>query len=123
MSQVASAINTAPTSGGPVQMIIRLLVVILVLVALYYLYKFMYGSTGSLTSIPLISSLTSSTTSSSIDPKSVSVNNLTGISQGGQYSVTMWVYVASTKSNNSNLIHLLDITGGTSGYVIACGQR
>jgi hypothetical protein len=114
MSQVASNVNTAPTFGGPAKMIITLLIIILVLVALYYLYQYMYGASGSLSSTPLIPSLISTTASSSIDPKSVSVINLTGISQGGQYSVTMWVYVASTKSNNSNLIHLLDITGGTS---------
>lgn len=113
----ALATNTMPVSTGSMvsmKSIISLVVIILVLIALYYLYQFMYGATASLSSTALVSSLTSYTSSSSLDPNSVAVVNMTGVTQGGNYSTSMWVYVASTKANNSNIVHLLDITGGNS---------
>jgi hypothetical protein len=112
MSQLGSSMNLAPVSYT--KYIISLTVLILILVALYYLYKWLYGASGSLSSTSLLSTLTPTTAVSTIDPKSASVMNLKGVSQGGQYSVSMWVYVGSAKSNNSSLVHLLDITGGTS---------
>lgn len=114
MSNVAS--NTVPTNtkSSATTTFAAVMVFILVIVALYYLYKFMYGASGSLSSTTLLSSLTSTTSASNLDPNSAAVVNLTGVSQGGQYSLNMWVYVASTKSNASTLVHLLDITGGTS---------
>jgi hypothetical protein len=108
--------NVPPSAGtgSNVKYFVGILLFILLLVALYYLYQWMYGTNKSIISTPLLSSLTASTVVSTLDPNSVAVVNLTGISQGGQYSVSMWVYVSSTKSNISNLVHLLDITGGTS---------
>jgi hypothetical protein len=94
--------------------IVSLVVIILFLVGLYYLYKFMYGASASLSSTSLISTLTPYTASSTLNPNAVAVVNMTGVTQGGNYSVSTWVYVASTKANNSNIVHLLDITGGNS---------
>jgi len=115
MSSLSTTMNTG-SSGSVVNMksIISLTVFILVLIALYYLYQFMYGASGSLSSTSLLGSLTATSKGSTADPNSVAVVNMTGVSQGGQYSVSMWVYVASTKANTSSVIHLLDVTGGTS---------
>jgi hypothetical protein len=107
--------TNATTTGSSVKTFGTTMVFILVLVALYYLYQYLYGASGSLSSTTLLSNLTSTTTKSTLDPNSVAVVNLAGVSQGGQYSLNMWVYVASAKSNNSELVHLLDITGGTQG--------
>jgi len=109
-----SNVSSSAGTGSNVKYFVGILLFILLLVALYYLYNWMYGTNKSIISTPLLSSLTASTVASTLDPNSVAVVNLTGISQGGQYSVSMWVYVSSTKSNISNLVHLLDITGGTS---------
>jgi hypothetical protein len=106
--------TSGQVTGGSVKVFAGVMVFILILVALYYLYKYLYSASGSLTSTPLLTTLTATTNASTLDPNSVAVMNLTGVSQGGQYSLSTWVYVASAKSNNSSLIHLLDITGGTS---------
>lgn len=115
MSALSTNMNTG--SGGSfvsMKSIVSLTVFILILIAFYYLYQFLYNSSGSLASTSLLSSLTATTKGSTTDPNSVAVVNMTGVSQGGQYSVSMWVYVASTKANTSSVIHLLDLTGGTS---------
>lgn len=90
---------------------------ILVIVGLYYLYNFLYGKNVSFGQVSILKNGIP-TTKTFIDPISkqsvVSATDITGILDGGQYSVSFWVYVADTKgfskSGGSPLAHLMEIS-------------
>jgi hypothetical protein len=107
--------------------LIGLVIFIAVVVGLYYLYKFLYSSKASQASVTLLSGVKSATEtvtdSSSGGKKAVSVSAMKGVADGGQYSVSFWLYVASTKAftdaTGGKLAHLLEISNdrfnGTQG--------
>jgi glucosamine--fructose-6-phosphate aminotransferase (isomerizing) len=93
-------------AGGLAKPLISLVIFIAVVVGLYYLYKFLYGSSASQASVSLLSGVKSATETirdSASSSNAVSVSALKGIADGGQYSVSFWLYVASTKAFTAQL--------------------
>ena len=118
--------NNSPSSGGGIfKMVIGLIIFIVIVVALYYLYDFLYGSTLAKSSVsilsgsPNMSSATVNVSSATGTGKAVSMTNLTGVLDGGQYSTSMWIYVSDTKGFNAAggapLAHLLEISNSRFG--------
>jgi hypothetical protein len=112
--------NSAPSGGGILKMGIGLIIFIVIVVGLYYLYDFLYGSTLAKSSVSILSG-TPSMSKASVNVstvagtgQAVSMTNLTGVLDGGQYSTSMWIYVSDTKGFNkaggANLAHLLEIS-------------
>jgi hypothetical protein len=113
--------NSASNSGGGIfKMGIGLLIFIVIVVALYYLYDFLYGSTLAKSSVSILNG-TPSMSKASVNVstvagtgQAVSLTNLTGVLDGGQYSASMWIYVSDTKGFNkaggAPLAHLLEIS-------------
>lgn len=104
--------------GGFTKPLIGLVIFILFAVGLYYLYKFLYGKQASQSSVTMLSGVKSATEtvqdSASGGKKAVSVSDMKGVADGGQYSVSFWLYVASTKAftdaTGGKLAHLLEIS-------------
>jgi hypothetical protein len=128
MSNVANAAATnranARPSGGN-NLIISVIVIVLVLVGLYYLYQFLYGTPSSQATVSILSAPTSASTINA--PDVIATNALTGILDGGAYTMSMWVYINNTvgfATTAAPLAHLFDIGNkppkeavpGTSGY-------
>lgn len=111
--------STSSLAGGAAKMMVSLVVLILVLVGLYYLYQFLYGSQASVTTVTILgapTSMSAITTGTSPEPNYVAKSKMTGIVDGGAYTVNMWVYVNST-ATATNLLHLLDISNGREATV------
>ena len=96
---------------------IGVLLVIAFIVIAYYLYKFLFGSASFQRSVDILSgtkSLERDIVSLSGDNKANAVTDLEGIADGGQYSVSFWVYIADTKgviqAGVQKLAHLLEIS-------------
>jgi hypothetical protein len=113
--------NSTQSSGaGGFKMVIGVIVFILIIVGLYYIYDFLYGSTLAKSSVSILSgtppaSKASVNVSSAVGTgQAVSMTNLTGILDGGEYSASMWVYISDTKGFNAPggapLAHLLEIS-------------
>jgi len=112
--------NAAPSGGGIFKMGVGLVIFITIVVALYYLYDFLYGSTLAKSSVSILSgtpSMSKATVNVSTvagTGQAVSMTNLTGVLDGGQYSTSMWIYVSDTKGFNkaggAPLAHLIEIS-------------
>ena len=110
-----AATNNSAT--GAAKPFLGIVIFILVIVALYYLYNFLYGKNASYGQVNILGNAIP-TTKTFIDPLSkqsvVGATDITGILDGGQYSVSFWVYVADTKgfaqSQPSRLANLLEIS-------------
>ena len=99
---------------------VGLIIFIAIVVGLYYLYDFLYGSTLAKASVsilsgtPSMSKATVNVSTVSGTGKAVSMTNLTGVLDGGQYSTSMWIYVSDTKGFNkaggAPLAHLLEVS-------------
>lgn len=91
-----------------------------IMVGLYYLYKFLYGRSGAFGEITILEgnkSMTAAGTSVTDQDqtlKAVAEASLSGVLDGGQYTASMWLYVASAKGFGSGssvpLAHLLEIS-------------
>jgi hypothetical protein len=113
--------NSAPSGGGGIfKMGVGIVIFIAIVAGLYYMYDFLYGSTLAKSSVeilsgsPNMSKATVNVSTVAGTGQAVSMTNLTGILDGGQYSASMWVYVSDTKGFNtaggSPLAHLLEIS-------------
>jgi len=109
--------GNAKNSSGSTRTFIGIIIFVLVCVGLYYLYQFLYGSTMSQASVNLLAGTIPMTqiggTVSSNSNKYAASTDITGVMDGGQYSTSMWVYVADTKGFNSvatPLAHLMEIS-------------
>lgn len=119
--------NTSSDSGsGMLKIGIGLIIFIAIVVGLYYLYDFLYGSTVAKANVPILSG-TPSMSKANVNVstvagsgQAVSLTNLTGILDGGEYSTSMWIYVSDTKGFSSpgapsTLAHLLEISNNRFG--------
>lgn len=112
-----NASTNAPknANGGPTKLVIGVVFLILVLVGMYYLYDFLYGKSPSKGSIDILSgnpAMTSTATDPTSKLSAVSVSEISGVLDGGEYSTSFWVYVADTKgfAGTSKLAHLMEIS-------------
>lgn len=112
-----NASTNAPknANGGPTKLVIGVVFLILVLVGLYYLYDFLYGKSPSKGSIDILSgnpAMTSTATDPTSKSSAVSVSEISGVLDGGEYSTSFWIYVADTKgfANTPKLAHLMEIS-------------
>ena len=110
--------NSAPSGGGIFKSAVGFIIFIAIVVGLYYLYDFLYGSTLAKSNVSILNgtpSMSKASVNVSTVPgtgQAVSMTNLTGILDGGQYSASMWLYVSNTKdfANTSSLAHLLEMS-------------
>jgi len=89
-----------------ISIIITIVTVLVGFVALYFLYKFLYGSV-SVKATPLITVDTLGT-----NPPS-NVPTIPAMYEGGDYSVSTWIYVNSYNINRNKRKHILQIGGPT----------
>jgi hypothetical protein len=94
-------------------MLITFALVIVGAVALYYLYNFLHRTT-SITSTAILTPDTLGTTKLSVLP------NPPPIYEGGEYAVSMWVYINSYNVNRNRRKHLFEI-GGASFSTLLIG--
>lgn len=103
---------------------------LVLLILLYYIYLFLYNSASVESSFNIIPSnvtdksqlkngglircdaVSTSTKASNGDSAVANLQKATGLTSGGQYTVTMWlsVYSTSPQTSGTGTIHLLDIT-------------
>ena len=97
--------NSATNSFPAARSIGGVVVVILGAVALYYLYKYVYGVAG-------ISSQSIITTAIPGNTKTKpALYTIPPIYEGGEYSVTFWVYITAFKDQTGLNKHILEIRG------------
>lgn len=97
--------------NAPVKLVVGILIFIAIVIGLYYLYNFLYGSSYGKASVSILDGTVPTT-----NANPVKETTLTGVLDGGEYSVSFWVYVSDTKgfstvaSVSPPLAHLLDIS-------------
>lgn len=106
--------SASNSRNAPVKLVMGVLIFVVIVIGLYYLYNFLYGSSYAKASVSILDGTVPTTKA---DPTSLTVKqtNLTGVLDGGEYSVSFWVYVSDTKgfpvsSGSPPLAHLLDIS-------------
>ncbi len=103
------------SGGGPTKLVMGIVFLILVLVALYYLYQYLYGKSPAQGSVTILQGnipITTVNRDSDSGKDAVSKTEISGVLDGGEYSVSFWVYVADTKSmaGGAKLAHLMEIS-------------
>jgi hypothetical protein len=122
MNALAGNTSNTSSSAGFLKPMLGIVLFIGILVALYYLYNFLYGSSASQATVeilpksllPIDSAKLIDTDSSGVKANAVHVSNITGIPDGGTYSVSFWTYISDSKgfanAAGSRLAHLLEIS-------------
>ena len=99
--RMEGALNSFPAArplGG-------ILLVIIGAVVLYYLYKFVYGAEGLSTESVITTAIPGNTKTRP------ALYSIPPIYEGGEYSVTFWVYVTAFKDQSGLNKHILEIRG------------
>lgn len=139
MSSVANGRNpySIMRGGALGTTLVGVVLMLIVITVLYYLYNWLISADASQMTTPILSgpapmgaaasaasvggsgsgSGSGGSGSCGTSASTVGSANITKIMDGGQYSVTFWVYVSDTKgfltAGGSPLAHLLEITDGT----------
>jgi hypothetical protein len=114
--------------GAAGNVFVGILIVIVVLYVLYFIYNWLYSSNPP-TSVVILNG-SPAMTNTVADPgtkthtaapgQAASIVDLSGVVDGGEYSATFWVYVASTSGfigagGNTPLAHLMEISNDRFG--------
>lgn len=116
--------NTSANSSaaGFLKPMLGIVFFIVLIVGLYYLYNFLYGSSASQATVEILPKTLLSmdniksidTDSAGVKKNAVHISNVSGIPDGGTYSVSFWVYISDSKgfasAGGSKLAHLLEIS-------------
>jgi hypothetical protein len=113
--------NTGGSNAGGGSLVpknlVGLIFLILFLVGAYYLYQYLYGKSSVQGSVPILSGTPSmaTTINDTLSGKTVvSASEVGGVLDGGEYSVSFWVYISDTKgfsaAGGTKLAHLLEIS-------------
>lgn len=97
----------AITNLSPIRRIVSLLLTITGLVGLYYLYQYLFGYTSG-NSYLLVSKDQSAR---SISPIEVKSDKLPALYEGGEFSISTWIYINDWSYNRGNNKSILSIEG------------
>lgn len=89
----------------------QIVIVILGLVGLFYLYRYLFGA-GAMSSTTLLGPKTNA----QVEPTgaiTISSSNMPGLYEGGEFSISMWVYVQNWSYRQGRNKHILSIGGNT----------
>ena len=89
----------------------QIVIVILGLVGLFYLYRYLFGG-GAMSSTTLLGPKTNA----QVEPTgaiTISSSNMPGLYEGGEFSISMWVYVQNWSYRQGRNKHILSIGGNT----------
>ena len=100
----------ANSSSETGRMFIQGIIIILGLIGLYYLYQYLFG-VSSITDSTLLSKKQNADVQS---PKIVNADSLPGIYDGGEFSVSAWIYINNWAYRNGRNKHILSINGASS---------
>jgi uncharacterized protein YneF (UPF0154 family) len=91
-------------------------IVIISVVVLYLIYGFVYGSSATMHATKIV------TTQFAANSPPINLPTVSGMYEGGDYAVSLWVYISSYNINRNQRKHVLEI-GGTnfSTLLIALG--
>jgi hypothetical protein len=90
-------------------------IVVLLAVGLYYLYKYVYGGSG-VTTITVVNGVKNAVRKESA-PIVVGSDTLPPLYEGGEYSVSFWLYINDFKYRRDMHKHVLSLGGtATSGF-------
>lgn len=95
--------------ADPATLFIQGVVVILGLVGLYYLYQYLFSG-GAISATSLLGAKQSANPS---QPLVVSASNMPPLYEGGEFSVSMWIYINNWTVRNGFSKHVLSIGGST----------
>jgi len=87
----------------------KVFITIAALVGLYYLYQYLFGITG-MTSSTLIGPKTVAQTDSA-KPIVIPSSNIPGMYEGGEFSISMWLYIQNWSYRAGKNKHILNIGG------------
>lgn len=97
----------ANANVSPVRRIVSILLTIIGLVALYYLYQYLFASTTGNTYL-LVSK---NQTANSITPIIIASDKLPTIYEGGEFTISTWIYVNDWSYRRGNNKSILSIEG------------
>lgn len=89
----------------------QVIIAVLALVGLYYLYQYLFGVAG-MTSTALVGPKTVAQTDAA-KPIVIPSSNMPGLYEGGEFTISMWVYIQNWTYRAGKNKHILSI-GGTN---------
>lgn len=104
----ANRVNV-PKSSGIISLVLKIVFVIIALVALYYLYQYLYGTSDFVTTT-LVSSIQTANFGSN-PPLIADTTVLPALYEGGELSVSAWIYINDYTIRNGYNKHVLSIGG------------
>jgi hypothetical protein len=105
-------------SGGPGKMIFNISVMVIIALAIYYFYRWLNGSGNSdATEVVLYSSPSVGLPGKSTEPSKFTSTSsqLPALYEGGEYSVSTWIYITNWGVNKGYNKPFLRLTGGSTG--------
>jgi hypothetical protein len=97
---------TQTRASSAISILITAVLILAGFVALYYLYKFVYG-TLAISATPISTGQKAAMTAPTNLPAAPAIY------EGGDYSVSMWIYVNSYNVNRNSRKHLFELVGDT----------
>jgi hypothetical protein len=89
----------------------QVIIAVLALVGLYYLYQYLFGGAG-MTSTALVGPKTVAQTDPA-KPIVIPSSNMPGLYEGGEFSISMWLYIQNWSYRSGKNKHILSIGGTT----------
>lgn len=110
------ALTSSAPAGGLSRAVGGIAVLVLGAIALYYLYQYLYGKSGSEYSSIITDAVKAN------PPVSNKLYTLPTIMEGGEYSISFWVYLTGFKDQVGLNKHVLELRGPTfSTLVVGLG--
>jgi hypothetical protein len=95
--------------------LITIVIVLVSLTLLYLIYNFLYGSSSTLSTAVITKQVVGNVAQTNLPA-------ISGLYEGGDYTVSLWIYISSYNINRNKLKHILEIGGNNfSTLLIALG--
>lgn len=108
MNNIGNSMPSIPASGGIVQTVTSILVLVIGVVLLYYTYIFFFENQG-LDSKSILTTAIPANPATSPKPYEIPP-----VYEGGEYSITFWTYITAFKDQVGKSKHILELAPNTT---------
>lgn len=107
--------NASAGAGGGGSLITRILIIVIILVAAYYIYRYFFTQ-DTMTFTQLVSGVADAKKPGKVIP----ADALPGLYEGGEYSMSCWVYINDWSYRRTQMKHIFEI-GGSNFVTLLVG--
>lgn len=110
--RAASRATTTVPGTSSFKIVVTLILLVVAGLAVYFLYNLLFGAGSSKNLVTLVSGQVVAS------PQTAALPAVPPPYEGGEYTVSLWVYVNSYNTNTNNVKHIIDIGGNSFSTVL-----